>query len=335
MKKSAGSRAGIQGNDLARAGLAYRQEVMTMRYKNFREVILEAQKRQPVKMSVAAAHDLDVLKAVKAAVNLGLIEPFLVGNPQKIFELAKELDFAVEKFPVLPAYSEDENAFKAAKLASDGDVQVIMKGFVNSTPFLKGVLHKELNLKTGRVVSHISVFDIPEAVQLVGITDGGINISPDFEQKKQIIMNAVEFLNQIGIDCPRVAILAANERVSEKMPVTVEADHLAFDIKNEYARPVLIEGPLPLDLAISRESLKHKGLDSELGGEADLLIVPTIEAGNFLGKAITYFAKGTMAGIVLGAKVPLVLNSRSDSSEAKLASIALAVVAAANSAVGV
>lgn len=306
-----------------------------MRFQNFKEVIEEAQKRPPVKMSVAAAHDRDVLEAVKSAVEYGLIDPFLVGDPQKIFDLAAELGFSVEKFPVLPAYSEEENAYKAAQLASDGTVQVIMKGLVNSTPFLKGVMHRDLKLKSGGVISHLSAFDIPGSAALVYITDGGINIAPDFEQKKQIILNAVRFLDQIGMECPRVAILAANERVSEKMPVTVEADHLAMVLRQEYKKAFLIEGPLPLDLAISRESLVHKKFDSELNGEADLLIVPSIEAGNLLGKAITYFAKGTMAGIVLGTKVPLVLNSRSDSPQAKLASIALAVVSAANSAVGV
>ncbi|GAE43873.1 phosphate acyltransferase [Mesobacillus boroniphilus] len=270
-----------------------------MRYKSFKDVIDVARTRPPVKMSVAAAHDLDVLQAVKGAVELGIIEPYLVGDPRKIFEMARELDFSVEEYPVYPAYTENENAFIAAKLASDAQVQAIMKGFVNSTPFLKGVLHKDLNLKTGSVISHISVFDIPGADQLISMSDGGINIAPNFQQKKKIILNAVQFLDGIGVDRPRVAILAANERVSEKMPVTVEADHLAMLIKNEYSQPILIEGPLPLDLAISRESLVHKGLDSELEGAADLLIVPTIEAGNFLGKAITYFAKGTMAGIVL------------------------------------
>lgn len=306
-----------------------------MRYKSFEEVIIEARKRPPVRMSVAAAHDRDVLEAVKTAAGLGIIEPFLVGDPQKIFELARELDFSVEQYPVYPAYTENENAFVAAKLASEGHVQLIMKGFVNSTPFLKGVLHKDLHLKAGRIISHLSVFDIPGSEKLVSMTDGGINIAPNFQQKKEIILNAVDFLSKIGVDRPRVAILAANERVSEKMPVTVEADHLALQIKKESIQPLLIEGPLPLDLAISRESLQHKGLYSELDGEADLLIVPTIEAGNFLGKAITYFAKGTMAGVVLGARVPLVLNSRSDSAEAKLASIALAVVAVSNKTVSV
>ncbi|NKE06924.1 bifunctional enoyl-CoA hydratase/phosphate acetyltransferase [Mesobacillus selenatarsenatis] len=306
-----------------------------MRYKSFTDVINLARNRPPVKMSVAAAHDRDVLQAVKEAVEIGIIEPYLVGDPQKIFALARDIDFSMGEYPVYPVYTEKENAFVAAKLASEGHVQIIMKGFVNSTPFLQGVLHKELNLKTGTVISHISVFDIPGADRLISMSDGGINIAPDFQQKKQIILNAVDFLNRIGIDSPRVAILAANERVSEKMPVTVEADHLAMLMKNEASRELLIEGPLPLDLAISRESLLHKGLDSELEGAADLLIVPSIEAGNFLGKAITYFAKGTMAGIVLGAKVPLVLNSRSDTAEAKLASIALAVLAASNTTVSV
>ncbi|MBT2679653.1 bifunctional enoyl-CoA hydratase/phosphate acetyltransferase [Bacillus sp. ISL-35] len=306
-----------------------------MRYRSFKEVIAAAQTRPPVKMSIAAAHDSDVLVAVKEAFELGIIEPYLVGDPQKIFELARELDFSVEDFPVYPAYTEKENAYIAAKQASDGHVQAIMKGFLNSTPFLKGVLDKGLHLKTDRVISHLSVFDIPGSERLICMTDGGINIAPNFQQKKQIILNGVEFLARIGVDQPRVAILAANERVSETMPVTVEADELAILIKKESSQPLLIEGPLPLDLAISRESLLHKKLDSELGGRADLLIVPTIEAGNFLGKAITYFARGTMAGIVLGARVPLVLNSRSDSAEAKLASIALAVVAASNSTVSV
>lgn len=306
-----------------------------MRYKTFKDVIAEARKRPPVKMSIAAANDRDVLEAVKAAAELGIIEPFLVGDPQKIFRLAIELNFPIEELPVYPAYTENENSFLAAKLASDGHVQAIMKGFVNSTPFLKGVLHKDLHLKTGRVISHLSVFEIPGAKRLISMTDGGINVAPDFQQKKQIILNAVEFLGRIGVEEPRTAILAANERVSEKMPVTVEADHLAMLIRKESRLPLIIEGPLPLDLAISRESLLHKGLDSELEGQSDLLIVPTIEAGNLLGKAITYFAGGTMAGIVLGAKVPLVLNSRSDSVDAKLASIALAVAAASNTTVGV
>lgn len=295
----------------------------------------EAAKRPPVKMSVAVAHDEDVLLAVKAAVELGIVEPVLIGNQERITEITRVIDLKLEKLEILHADTEEEAVFMAAKLADTGQVQVIMKGLVNSSPFLRGVLHKELNLKTGRVISHMSAFEIPHTDSLVFMTDGGINIAPSFEQKRQLIINAIEFLHCIGMKEPKVAILSANELVTDKMPVTVEAKKLAEVIQDQYKNNLIIEGPLPLDLAISFESLSHKGIESKLNGQADLLIVPTIEAGNILGKAITYYAKGTMAGIVHGAKVPLVLNSRSDSSKAKLASIALAVVATETATVGV
>ncbi|CEG25517.1 phosphate acyltransferase [Bacillus sp. B-jedd] len=304
-----------------------------MRYSNFTEVIEEAMKRRPIRMSVAAAQDLAVLEAVKGAAGLGIIEPILIGDSSQIVQLAGLMDFPLKQTEVIHALTEEEAAFKAAKIASDGGSQAIMKGQVNSTHFLKGVLHKELDLKIGRIFSHLSAFEIPGTESLLFMTDGGINIAPDFNQKKQIVLNAIEFLSQIGMDSPRTAILAANELVMDAMPVTCEATRLVKEIKAMADIP--IEGPLPLDLAISKESLQHKGIDSELDGKADLLIVPTIEAGNIFGKAITYYAHGTMAGIVLGAKVPLVLNSRSDSAKAKLASIALAVVAASNAAIPV
>ncbi|RHW41464.1 phosphate butyryltransferase [Neobacillus notoginsengisoli] len=304
-----------------------------MRYGSFSEVIEEAKRRRPIRMSVAAAQDLAVLEAIKDAVELGIIEPVLVGDHNQISQLASLMGFPLNKFEVIPASTDEEAAFKAAEIASDGRTQAIMKGLVNSTPFLKGVLHRQLSLRTGRIFSHLSAFEIPGTESLLFMTDGGINISPDFGQKKQIVLNALEFLKQIGMDSPRTAILAANELVMESMPVTCEASLLVAEIKVKMDIP--IEGPLPLDLAISKDSLLHKGIDSELDGKADLLIVPTIEAGNIFGKAITYYAHGTMAGIVLGAKVPLVLNSRSDSAKAKLASIALAVVAASNAAIPV
>ncbi|WP_066175564.1 phosphate acyltransferase [Bacillus marinisedimentorum] len=300
-----------------------------MRFHNFNEVIEQAQKLPPVKISVAAAHDEDVLRAVKNAVELGLVDALLVGDPILITRLAEQMDFPPDAYKVYPAHSEEEAAFTAAKLASDGKADILMKGLVNSTPFLKGALDKRLNLKTGRIISHLSIFDIPNTDSLVFMTDGGLNIAPDFNQKKSIIWNAVDFMRIIGISDPRVAILAANELVNEKMPITVEARELANQIAAETDDGLLIEGPLPLDLAISSASLAHKKLESKLGGKADLLVMPNIEAGNISSKAITYYANGTMAGIVLGAAVPLVLNSRSDSPMAKLASIALAVIAAA------
>ncbi len=306
-----------------------------MRFTNFNKVIEQAQKLPPVKLSVAAAHDEDVLHAVKNAVDLGLVEALLVGDPIMITRLTEQMEFPADAYTIYPAHSEQEAAYTAAKLADEGKADILMKGLLNSTPFLKGALDKRLNLKTGRIISHLSIFDIPGAESLVFMTDGGLNIAPDFDQKKSIIWNAVDFMRVIGISDPRVAILAANELVNEKMPVTVEACKLADQIAAESDDGLLIEGPLPLDLAISRASLEHKKLESKLGGKADLLVMPNIEAGNISSKAITYYANGTMAGIVLGSAVPLVLNSRSDSSLAKLASIALAVIAAAKTPVQV
>lgn len=298
-----------------------------MRFKNYEEVINKARIGQPVKISVAAAHDEEVLKAIMQAVELEMIEPYFVGNEREIIRIADVIGFDIKEFEIISTDSEEEAAFQAAKLANDGEVQVIMKGFINSTPFLKGVLHKDLNLRTGRIFSHLSAFEIPGFNYLYYMTDGGLNITPDLGQKEQILSNSIEFLHQIGIETPKVALLSANERVNEKMPVTLDCHELSKRGKDGRFGSVLIEGPLPLDLAISKDSLYHKGIDSELDGEADLLLVPTIEAGNIFGKSITYFANGVMAGVVLGAKVPLVLNSRSDSAKAKLASIALAVVA--------
>ncbi|RDU36730.1 phosphate butyryltransferase [Neobacillus piezotolerans] len=306
-----------------------------MRYRSFSDVVEDVRNKKPIRMSIAAAHDLAVLEAVKEAAGLGIIEPILIGDEKQIKQMSGLMDFRVEDFKVIHTDTDEQASHTAAKLASEGKVQAIMKGLVNTTPFLKGILNKELSLRTGRIFSHLSAFEIPGTGQLLFMTDGGINIAPDYCQKKQIVLNALEFLDKVGIACPRTAILAANELVMETMPVTCEAGRLVAELKAEYSKPLLIEGPLPLDLAISKESLLHKGIESSLEGRADLLIVPTIEAGNIFGKAITYYAHGTMAGIVLGARVPLVLNSRSDSAKAKLASIALAVAAASNAAIPV
>lgn len=299
-----------------------------MRFRSFDEVIGKARQGKPIKISVAAAHDEEVLKAIKQAVELEIIKPYLVGNEKEIKKTSSQIGFDINQYSIYDTSTEEEAAFVASKLADDGITQVIMKGFINSTPFLKGVLHKDLNLKTGRIFSHLSAFEIPGYDHLYYMTDGGLNIAPDIDQKEQILQNSIEFLHKLGLKKPKVALLSANERVNEKMPVTLECQELSQRGKDGRFGSIIIEGPLPLDLAISKESLYHKGIDSEIDGDADLLLVPTIEAGNILGKSISYFAKGTMAGVVLGAKVPLILNSRSDSAKAKLASIALSAVAA-------
>jgi phosphate butyryltransferase len=298
-----------------------------MRFQHFHEILQAVQQNPPLPISIAAASDAEVLQAVKEGVQLGIIEPILIGKIKQIVETAETIDFDLLPFKIVSAETEAEAAYVAAKFAHQGKARMIMKGSVNSTPFLKAVLHKDFQLKTGRILSHLSAFEIPGKEKLLFMTDGGLNIAPESFQKVEIIMNAVHFLTRIGITDTRIALLAANEITSEKMPVTLEAQEITKLMKHDLPNGCIIEGPLPLDLAISQKSVQHKGIHSEVNGDADLLVVPNIEAGNILGKSITYLANGIMAGIVLGAKVPLVLNSRSDSSKAKLASIALGALA--------
>lgn len=299
-----------------------------LRFKNFSEVIEKAKQQRPIPLSIAAAHDLEVLKAVKDATSHQLIEPILIGDQSKIIEISESIDFDYKPFERYQAENDEEAAYLAAKLANHGTAKMIMKGNVNSTPFLKAVLHKDFRLKTERIISHLSIFEIPNVDKLMFMTDGGLNIAPDYKQKIEIILNSIHFLSKLGINDPKIALLAANEKSNEKMPVTMEAKKIIQLIKEQISNQCLIEGPLPLDLAISQKSLLHKGIKSEINGDADLLVVPNIEAGNIFGKSITYYAKGIMAGVVLGAKVPLILNSRSDCAKAKLASIALGMIAA-------
>lgn len=299
-----------------------------MRMTSYDQLLQLARNGQPVPMSVAAAHDEETLLAVQQAVELGLIEPLLTGRRPELERIAEAIGFDLTPYPVIHAETEEEAAYAAAKLADVGRAQIVMKGLLNSTPFLKGILHHDFHLRTERLLSHLSVFEIPEVDRLLYLTDGGLNIAPNLQQKEQILQNAIDFLHLLGMNRPKIALLSANERVNEKMPVTVECSKLAQLAKQNRFGTAIVEGPLPLDLAISRESVEHKGIKSEINGDADLLFVPTLETGNIVAKAITYFAHGVMAGVVLGAKVPLILTSRSAHVRDKLASIALSVVAA-------
>lgn len=298
-----------------------------MRLASFEQVYDIAKNGKPAPVAVAFAHEEHILETIKQALELKMIEPHLVGKIDLIKKVATKIGLNLDRISLYEADTEFAAAYLAAKLANEDRVKFIMKGFLNSTPFLRGVLHKDFQLRTDKLLSHLSIFEIPNQNRLIYMSDGGINIEPNTNQKEQIIQNAVSFLRLIGMAEPRIAILSANELINEKMKVTLEAQELVERGNKGAFGNVLIEGPLPLDLAISKESLKTKGIESKLNGEADFFLVPTIEAGNILGKSITYFANGKMAGIVLGAKIPLILNSRSDSIEAKLASIALAVLA--------
>lgn len=276
------------------------------------------------KIVVAAAEDEPVLQAVAAAVQNGIVDPILVGNVKKINLLADELGIDVSKYE----FVEENEPAKAAKVAvsivRDGRAQVIMKGLVSTADFLRAILNKEAGLRKGDMLSHIGFFDPPAYHKVIALTDAAQNIAPTLEEKVGILNNALDLFHRLGVECPKVAMLGAVETVNPKMEATIHAALLTQMNRRKQIKGCLIDGPLAFDNAISKEATEHKGIVSDVAGEADLLMVPNIEVGNVLYKSFTYFSGASVAATILGAAAPIVLTSRADTDRSKLMSIALA-----------
>jgi len=219
-------------------------------------------------------------------------------------------------------------ANKVMELVSQGHAQIAMKGKVETGDFLRAALNKEYGLRRGNLLTHVGAFEIPGIDRLIFVSDAGVVVAPDMEQKVEIVRNAIRVARALGVEQPRVAILAATEMVNPKIPATLDAANLAKMADRGQITGGLVDGPLALDNAISPESVAVKGIQSQVAGYADILIPPDIEAGNVLAKAITYFANGKMAGVVVGARSPMIVASRSDTHETKLVSMALGVLLA-------
>ena len=276
-----------------------------------------------VTLSVAAAHDEEVLLAIKSAVEMEIITPILIGEENKIREISKEINFDLSKFKIINKGTIEECAEIAVKLVSSGEVDFVMKGLLDTSVILKAVLNKEWGLRTDSLLSHVMVYEVPSYDKLLVTTDGGMNIEPDYDQKVKILKNAIEATKPLGLKHIKVACLAAKEKVNSKMQATVDARALQeAGERGEFGKDVTVEGPLAFDLAVSKEAAKVKGFKSKVSGETDIMLMPTIEVGNGIGKALTYFAGAKSAGIIMGAKAPIVLVSRADSHESKLYSIA-------------
>lgn len=276
-----------------------------------------------VTLSVAAAHDEEVLLAIKSAVEMEIITPILIGEENKIREISKEINFDLSKFKIINKETIEECAETAVKLVSSGEADFVMKGLLDTSVILKAVLNKEWGLRTDSLLSHVMVYEIPSYDKLLVTTDGGMNIEPDYDQKVKILKNAIEATKPLGLKHIKVACLAAKEKVNSKMQATVDARALQeAGERGEFGKDVTVEGPLAFDLAVSKEAAKVKGFKSKVSGETDIMLMPTIEVGNGIGKALTYFAGAKSAGIIMGAKAPIVLVSRADSHESKLYSIA-------------
>jgi phosphate butyryltransferase len=279
-------------------------------------------------VAVAEADTAEVIEAVYDAINRNLAEFILYGDQEKIIsllELQKHELLNNHKIKIVHSDSVADAARSAVQAVSNKQANVLMKGNIPSNILLKAVLNSEYGLRTGNVLSHTAVFEIPGFNQLILITDAAMNISPLLGQKVQILKNAVTLANSIGIEMPKVAVIAAVEEVNPDMPATLDAAALTMMNRRGQIKGCVVDGPFGLDNAISELAAEHKGIISDVAGKADILLVPTIEVGNVLYKSLIYFAKAKVGAVLTGASAPIVLTSRADSAESKLYSLALAL----------
>lgn len=299
--------------------------------KELRDILDILKGEEKVILSVAAAEEKEVLQAVKDAVENQIIEPILVGDKDKIKLISEEINFDLTGIKILNSNSIEESARIAVELVSTKNADFVMKGILDTSVLLKSVLNKDYGLRTDSLLSHVVAYQIENYHKLLLLTDGGMNISPNYEQKEMILKNAIQAAKALGLDTVKVACLAAKEKVDTKMQATVDADLLqkAF-VNGKFGKNVIVEGPLSFDIALSKEASDIKGFKSEVSGDIDILLVPTIEVGNGIGKSFTYMADAKSAGVIMGAKAPIVLVSRADSAESKLYSIAYGALIAKN-----
>ncbi|MCL2684122.1 MAG: phosphate acyltransferase [Synergistaceae bacterium] len=291
--------------------------------KSFLAMIEKISRMRDSTMSIAVAQDKEVLEAVYEAATVARVRPILFGDAREIDRIKKEIGFTAECRTV--DESDDIAAAKAAvKSVHDGEADVLMKGLINTSDYLRVVLSKDGGLRSGKMLSHLAAFEIPGRGRMLFLSDGGFNIAPDLDEKKEILKNALGAMRKMGYECPNVAVVTANEQVNEKAIATVHADAIAKAAAAGEFGECVVEGPIAFDVAISTDAARHKRIESKISGCVDLFLVPTIEVGNVLGKCLSILVGAKMAGIVLGASAPVVLTSRAEDAESKLNSILLA-----------
>jgi len=283
---------------------------------------------EPKRMILAASEDAHSLTAVVEAAKEKIIRPILVGNKEKTQGMADILKLDISNIELIPIENPVEAAAKAVKMIHDKEAEVLMKGNIGSSDMLRSVLNKEYGLRTGKLLSHFAYFEVETYHKLIAVTDVAMNIAPNLTEKIAILNNAVQVLNSLGIEKPKVGVLGAVEKVNTEMNATLDAALLSKMNQRDQILNCIVDGPLAFDNAVSLESARHKQIKSEVAGDTDLLLMPDIEVGNVLYKSLVFFAKAKVASMIVGAKVPIVLTSRSDSEQAKFDSILLAAVAA-------
>ena len=280
----------------------------------------------PATTVVAHPCDETSLRGLVEAAEAGIIVPILVGPARKISAVAREHGIDIDRFEIVDAPHSEAAAAKAVALIHESKGELLMKGSLHTDELMREVTSSKTGLRTARRISHVFIIDVPTHSETLFITDAAINIFPDLDTKRDIIQNVIDLFTQVGLGTPRVAILSAVETVTSKIPSTIEAAALCKMAERGQITGGILDGPLAFDNAISPEAAAIKGIKSEVAGRAQILVVPDLEAGNMLAKNLTFMAKADAAGIVLGARVPIVLTSRADFVRSRLASCAAAVL---------
>ena len=292
--------------------------------RNMKELLEEARTGEPGRLAVAVAQDSYVLDAVVQAAELGIVAPVLVGDREQIEQILVDLKADPRAYRIVDEADKTEACMIAARLVRDGEADFLMKGIVDTAVIMRAILNRDNGLRTGRMISDVLALEIEGYDHLFLVTDPAMSIAPTLPQKADLVRNAVDIAHALGNDNPKVAVLAAVEKVNEKMPCTVDAAELEAMNERGELEGCVVQGPLQFDNAVSVEAAKHKGIAGKVAGNADIMLVPDIEAGNMLVKAAEFFGHAKKAGVIVGAKAPVALTSRASSAESKLYTIAIA-----------
>jgi phosphotransacetylase len=294
----------------------------------YEQLLVRCRSLEPVPTAVAHPCEAAALSGAIEAAQEGLIVPILVGPRAKIESTAKSAAIDLKDFEIVDTPHSVASASKAVALLREGRAELLMKGSLHTDELMAGVVSREGGLRTGRRISHVFVMDVPTYHKVLVVTDAAINIAPTLEDKVDICQNAIDLAISLGLERPKVAILAAVETVTSKMPATIDAAALCKMAERGQIKGAILDGPLAFDNAISRQAATMKGIDSEVAGDPDILLAPDLEAGNILAKQLSFLANADSAGLVLGARVPIILTSRADGVRSRIASCAVAMLAA-------
>jgi phosphate butyryltransferase len=296
-----------------------------MTIRSFDQLLEAALARAPKRVAIVGAGQRQTLHAARLARGMGLAHCVLIDSHARLQAIAEEEGVDLAGMETVEEGDMVEAAYRAVAMIHAGDADLVMNGRALPVELMKAALDKDKGLRIGKVISDVSIFEIPDVDRLIFVSDVAIVVSPNLAQKVAIVQNAIDTAIELGIEQPKVAVLAATEMVNPEMPANMDAANLSKMAERGQIRGGFVDGPLALDNAISRRAAEMKGIESEVAGCADILITPDVESGNVLAKAIVYFAQGRMAGVVVGAKCPIVMPSRSDPPEQKLLSLALGV----------